>query len=163
MHFTGSPLWNLFCPEMTKLESSYNINVRKIFKLPFNSHRCFIESITGKRHVKIILIKRFISFLQQILRSRKSLPKQLLNIVMYDTRSTTGNNLRNIFLLCGKFQFNELTSYALDELKYKTIDEEETWKLSLIEEIIEFREGQLVISNFSNGECEEILREITTS
>ena len=81
---------------------------------------------------------------------------------MHDSTSTTGNNLRNIFLLCGKFRFEELTSYALDQLKYQPICEDERWKLNVIDEIIQFREDQMEIPNFSIEECEEILREITT-
>ena len=38
-HHTGSPLWDLSSPEVTRLESSYNTNVKMTFDLPFDTHR----------------------------------------------------------------------------------------------------------------------------
>ena len=50
LHFTGSPLWDLFGPEMLKLEKSWNVAVRKIFKLPYNTHKYFIEPTSKMCH-----------------------------------------------------------------------------------------------------------------
>ena len=66
LHFTGSPIWDLFCPEALQLEKTWNISIRKIFNLPLQTHKYFIEPISGKNHLKKILIKRFLSFLKQV-------------------------------------------------------------------------------------------------
>ena len=73
-----------------------------MYDLPYATHRFFVESVTGKIHLKNILMKRFLGFLIQIEKSPKKLPLKLLEVVRLDTRSTTGSNLRIIMLTLGK-------------------------------------------------------------
>ena len=42
-HFSGSPLWNLFTDEAVMLEKIWNVSIRKMFNLPREPHRFFIE------------------------------------------------------------------------------------------------------------------------
>ena len=80
-NFTGSPLWD---------------------------HCYIIEPISQTKHLKTVLLERFLSFLEQIRKSKKNIPKQLLSFIKNDTRSTTGSNLRNILLSTDKFNIDEL-------------------------------------------------------
>ena len=163
LHFTGSPLWNIFGPDIVRLENSWNVCVRKIFGLPFNSHRYFIEPLSKMKHQKNILTKRFISFLGEIQSSKKNIPKQLLNVIKNDTRSTTGNNLRNILLLCEKSQLEEIDFDSINQIRYHPIDEENEWKLNIIEELINSKYCLLTIPGFSVEECEDLIVSISTS
>ena len=65
-HFTGSPLWDLFSRECQMLENSWSVSFRCKYNLPRSTHRYFMESITEMPHLKQILIKRFLSFVEQI-------------------------------------------------------------------------------------------------
>ena len=98
-HFTGSPLWDLFSREAEMLYNSWNKSVRLMSKVPLQTHRYFLEHLSGTRHLKITLIKRFLSFITQIENSPKILPNILLQTIRRDCRSTTGSNLRNILLM----------------------------------------------------------------
>ena len=64
--FTGSPLWDLFCRESEMIESSWNISFKIMFNIPRETHTYFTEVISEEPHVRTILIKRFISFTEQI-------------------------------------------------------------------------------------------------
>ena len=163
LHFTGSPIWDLFSPETIQLEKTWNISIRKMFNLPLQTHRYLIEEISEMNHLKKILIQRFISFLRQIFKSNKNIPKQLLNCIMRDTRSISGHNLRRIFLLTGKWTISELTRQDIDNINYHKIDEKDKWRVKLIREISEYRNNQLQINGISNDECEEILHFACTS
>ena len=83
-HHTGSPLWDLSSPEVTRLESSYNTKVKMTFDLPFDAHRYLIQPISSRRHISIVLMKRFMSFISQIKMSSKQLPKQMLKLIRTD-------------------------------------------------------------------------------
>ena len=131
-HFTGSPLWNLFSDEAVQLESSYNTSVKVMFDLPYDTHRCLIEPITESRHVRIILMKRFLNFIEQIRKSSKQLPKKMLSIIRRDVRSTTGSNLRQILLQTKKAHVEHLKSSDIMEIKYHPIKEEDKWKTGVI-------------------------------
>ena len=156
-HYTGSPLWNLFSAEEIRFESSYNTSIKIIYDLPLNSHRCLIEPITEARHVRIILFRRFLSFIQQIMKSPKQLPKQMLKLIQTDTRSTTGNNLRKILLQTTKFHVSQLNLKDVDEIKYHPIKEHEKWKIGLCMEILSVRKDELIVDGFTDLELEEIL------
>ena len=92
-----------------------------MFNLPYSTHRNLIEPITGARHVRIVLIKRFLNFLSQVKDSKKQLPKQMLNLIKRETRSTTGNNLRRILLLTEKNNVELLVSSDAMNIKYHPI------------------------------------------
>ena len=80
-HFTGSPIWDLFSAEAIMLENSWNVSFRRMYDLHFQTHRNLVEPVSEPLHLKKLLIKQFHSFLQQIPKSDKVLPKQLLRLI----------------------------------------------------------------------------------
>ena len=64
-HLSGSCLWDLFSSEAGMMESTWNTSVRLMYNLPMQTHRNLIEPISGNRHVKFHLVKRFLSFIHQ--------------------------------------------------------------------------------------------------
>ena len=56
-HYTGSPLWNLFSPEVMQLEGSYNKSIKLMFDVPFDTHRNLIEPISGTTQSKLFYRK----------------------------------------------------------------------------------------------------------
>ena len=91
-----------------KIESSYNTSVKIMLGLPYDSHRCLIEPLTGSQHVKKLLILRFLGFMEGISKSRKEAVKVLMNTAKEDVRSVTGRNYREIMLLVGKTSVNDV-------------------------------------------------------
>ena len=128
-----------------------------MFDLPLDTHRNLIEPISQTPHVKIVLQKRFLSFIDQIRKSKKRLPKLLLNEIKDDIRSTTGKNLRGILLQTDKLNVNQLTVSDSLKLRYHPIEENQKWKLKVIREILSTRSEELNVDGFSSMELEEIL------
>ena len=95
----GSVLWDLFCPGAVKLESSWNRSIKIMLDLPQPTHRGLIEPISGKPHLKRVLLKRFLLMIEQIRKSKKPHLQMLLRLCEKNTNSTTGKNLRNIMLI----------------------------------------------------------------
>ena len=73
--------------------------MRKMLKLNRCTHGYFIEPLSGTQHIKWSLIKRFISFTQNISISAKTPMKILYSSIRKDCRLITGKNLRNKMLL----------------------------------------------------------------
>ena len=105
-----------------------------------------------------MLIKRFISFLKQILRSKKTIPKELLNSIQRDTRSTTGLNIRRILLLTKKESIEQITDKDVENIEYAKIPDDDMWRVNMIKEVTNVKFGQLTIEGFSTEECEEMLQ-----
>ena len=57
--------------------------------LPNATHRYLLEPLSGEKPVLIVLIQRFLSFLENIEKSNKSAIKMLKMEVCKDVRSTT--------------------------------------------------------------------------
>ena len=162
-HFTGSVLWDLFSKEAIMLENSWNTSIRIMFDLPLQTHRYFIEPISRVTHLKFVLIDRFLRFIEQIEKSRKTILKHILNYVKHDVQSTTGSNLRYILLLVGKTTIEEITTHDIKELRYHGISFEDNWKVDFIHEIIEIKNNQLEVNEFSKEELNDILEYLCTS
>ena len=97
-HFYGSVLWPLRGKDVTTLEKSWNVAIRRNFNLPRETRSYLIEPISGEIHVRTLLARRFVSFVQSIRVSRKRSLRELLNVLEYDTMSVTGRNLRQILI-----------------------------------------------------------------
>ena len=130
--FTGSPLWGLFSKQADMFEKSWNVSVRNMFGLPLSTHRYFIEPISESLHLKAILIQRFLSFIGKIKKGKKNKLKHILKIVQKDTRSTTGNNLRQILLLTEHCYIEDLSPSDAQSITYKSIDDEDQWNNSFM-------------------------------
>ena len=140
------------------IENTWNTSFRRMYDLPYQTHRYLVEPVSGQLHIKKLLIKRFLSFLKQIRKSKKILPNQILNSIQFDTRSVTGNNITKILLLTKKANVDEITDEDIEAIEYAPITEENTWRINLIREITDNKFNQLEIDGFSKEECEEILQ-----
>ena len=157
LSFTGSPLWDLFSDSAISLEKTYNISVRNMYNLPRETHRYIIEPVTGKMHLKLILIKRFLQFREQVAKCPKSLVKDLYNIFQYDASSLTGSNLRKIMLMCDKSSIKDVKVIDIDQLSYFKCPDNEVWRLSLINELVHIRSNPSELPGFTYNEVEDML------
>ena len=162
-HYTSSPLWNLFGDGAKKIESSYNRSVKIMLDLPYATHRCLIEPLSGEKHVKKVLISRYLGFMEKISTSNKKAIQMLVETSKNDVRSVTGRNFRNIMLLVGKTSVDEVTRDDADKIEYFPIDDTEKWKITAIKEIIEVKNKAVAIENMKLEEIEEILTYLCTS
>ena len=159
-HFTGSPIWDLFCKEAVMLENSWNTAVRLMYNLPLQTHRYFIEPMSEMNHLKFVLIERFLGFIDQILKSGKTIPRHVLKYVKHDVRSVTGSNFRNILLLTEKDTIEEIDKHDIKKLKYHEVTLDNAWKIGVVKEISEIRNNQLSLTDFSMEELSDILEHL---
>ena len=157
-HFSGSSLWNLFGKDVKMMENSWNLSFRIMYDLPLATHRYFVEPITGKNHAKTLMIKNFLKFCELIVSSKKEALKNVFLQIRRNVLTFTGSNLRKISSLMNKSDITELKSSLVKQnLVYEPIPEGEKWKILIVEEIIDFREGKLEIQGFEREELDEIL------
>ena len=127
-----------------------------MYELPVNTHRYFVESVSEVTHARTLMYGRFIGFKNQIEESNKSLPKQLLETIKYDTRSTTGKNLRRLMILAGKEDIKQLSKNDEKYGTYCKVLDHDRWKVNLVREITDVTFGCLEVENFSVYEMVEI-------
>ena len=119
-----------------------------MFYLPIQTRRCLIEPVSQSKHLKCILLERFLSFLNQIENSKKLVPKYLLLFIKHDVHSTTGSNLRNLLLPSKKNLIDELCKDDIRNLKYNQIEKKDAWKVDFIHEITDLKLNKLEVEGF---------------
>ena len=161
-HFYGSVLWNLGSKEVNRLEKSWNVAIRRVFNLPRESHCYLIEGVSDDPHVRTVLTRRFLSFIQSIRSSKKTALREVLRVVEYDTRSVTGRNLRNILLKTNQDDVRNLKPSDY-RAKYRDIPVNEDYRVGLIKEIVEIKNQQLEVDGFNDDELDYILHHVCVS
>ena len=161
-HYSGCVLWNLFSPGALKMESTYNRSVKVMLDLPFATHRYLVEPLTETKHIKLVLIKRFLGFMDKIEKSGKTAIKILKQEAMSDVRSVTGSNYRNIMLLLGKTNVFDVKMEDSERLSYIMIEEMDRWKVPYIKEIIDIKAGLMEVPGFDTEELDTILCHLCT-
>ena len=159
----GSCLWQLASDEHLKLNRSWNTALKIIWDLPHPTHTRFLESLSTVPHLEAVLIGRYIGFIENLAKSKKSLLKLIFNSCSSDHSSLTGQNLAHLLLKYGKSSVKELT---MDKQSIKTarvypLQNDEVWKTNLIEEITLMKIGLLDI-DFDLDNMTEILENICT-
>ena len=128
-----------------------------MFNLPRKCHKFLIEPLSQSEHIKKTFIKRFLSFVDKIKSSKKIALKNVFHTVKNDCQSVTGSNLRNIMLLVGKTSIVDLCAEDSCRIEYHEIQEEEVWRVSLANEMIDALWGENVVEGFSRDELGYIL------
>ena len=127
------------------------------------THIYVIESISGTRHIKLAMQKRFINFLKRITESEKVAMKVLYDTVKLDCQSTLGRNLRRIMLDYGLTSINDITTETIKTKQYAEIPENESWRVPLVKEIVSIKNGPYEVPNLTANEISEILDFAATS
>ena len=157
----GSNLWDLFGDSCRKLLTSWNVNLREIWKLPYQTHRYFYEHLTKCRHLKVLLSKRFLTFVTSIVCGSKQSCKLLLRMSARNCDSTTGKNIRNIELESKISVTLESTkgiiSKICENLHFEKVPKKCDWKISLVKELSLLKSGHLVIKNFEEDDLVDMI------
>ena len=160
--FYGSQLWDLFSKEAERVEKTWNISQRIFLKIPRNSHRYFLEPLTKTQHIKFSLMKRFVGFVDKVINSSKPIMRNLMCALKEDCTSTTGKNLRRIMLMVNKDRTIDVTPEDLVNQVYVPAEEDNQWRIKIAEEIIEVKNRQLHVNNFTLAEFDDILDSVMT-
>ena len=132
-----------------------------MFNLPWATHRNLIEPLTGAAHIRRTLAWRYLSFIRKIQKSEKRPLRNLLNLVKSDARTTTGSNLRRIMLLSGKNNIEEVLDSTVD-FEYHKLEEDQNWKVNMLEEIIDALHGEKIIEELETDDLNDILEYLCT-
>ena len=85
------------------------------------------------------------------------MPKELLKVIQYDTKSVTGNNIRNILRLTGKIEIEDVKKQDIFNIEYFVVPEGEKWRIDLIKEIIKIQNSVYEVHDFSTDQMNDML------
>ena len=161
MSYYGSVLWDLYSPEVTRIYSSWNVTIRKVFKVPYTTHRYLIEPLSCTRHPKTLLTSRMIKFMESLRNCSNGGVRYLASMVYDDRRTLVGRSVSKIARECNVSR-GSLTSKNVKNLKYFEIAAENEWTVPILAELLKARDGQLVIPEIDLEEINVMIEDICT-
>ena len=164
--FYASGLWNLLSKECEKLYTSWNVTIRQIFNISRRSRRYLIEPVSLCQHLKTSLAARFVTFVDSLINSNKFSVRFLARLCQADKRTVVGKTMGMLLDTCGldESMANDLTASHIKRcLKYSNISIGEEWRVCLVRELIDVRDGQFDVQGFSKGEIETLLETVCES
>ena len=112
-------------------------------------------------HAIIMIIRRYIKFIQSIQKSPKLPAQLLLQQIIRNVNTVTGKNVRFILDLTNKEDIFAIKPYEIkSKVKFCEIPEEEKWRTQLIKEIVNINQNTLSLDQHENALSSEDLQEI---
>ena len=157
--FYGSCLWDLYSPEVTRIYSSWNVTIRNICNLPWTSHRYLIEHVSSTRHPKTMLCSRLVKFWESLRQCKKDSVRFLFSLVFDDKRTLTGRTVSKIAAEC-EVERSKLDLGHARNLRYFPPPPGEMWRLPLLDELLEVRNGRIEVPGVGQEEIKDMIEDI---
>ena len=127
--FYGSNTWKFCSEEVRKFGKTWNINLRIMFNLPWNTHCWIVEELSDGRHFHQMLFSRFLKFVRSVAMNKRVEVRALYAICKDDIRSTTGSNIRTILQQTGADP-RQLNVHLLRD--WRVYEPADTWTVPLL-------------------------------
>ena len=148
--------------------NTWSVSVRYMWKLPYQTHRYFIEPLGGT-HLKNMLFSRFTKFLQSIEKTNKNAAVYLLNRTIYNQRTITG---KNVNLILKEISEDDIMEVEINQMKknmeFLKLPLNHEWKVNLVKELTNMKMNILSVdfddtSSLSIEEIDDVMIFVTTS
>jgi hypothetical protein len=139
-HFYGSMLWDLFGNMAGQAYRCWNTCVKLAWRIPRSSHNYFVEHLASDfPSVRKKLLCQYVSFFQNLSRSKSREVRILSHIVSHDIQSTSGRNLANIKVLFNLDpKRDHPAQFKSKDIGYQT-PEADKWRLPLLRKLLDQR------------------------
>lgn len=123
----------------------------------------FVEALTECPHLQSVFHSRYAGFVHSLSNSHKMHVKVLFDLCKNDVRTLTGSNIQVLQETYSLINISEVFNKK-DEISkniVKKVKDEDTWKVELLKELIDIREG-LESSEMSRQEISDWINYIAT-
>ena len=134
--FYGSNCWDFSSDQVEKFARTWNVNLRIMFDLPFDTHCWIVEELSGGKHFLQMIYSRFVKYLKVLRCNKRLFIRNLFTIVSGDVRSPTGSNVKQILRNTGLDPRYEAQHKFSNWRVYPPADE---WTIPLLSSLLELR------------------------
>lgn len=128
-----------------------------------STHEYVVEELTDGPPLQAMLHSRYVGFIRSLDFSHKHEVKLLYNICRYNLLTVTGSNIKCIMKTykCQSIQEMMERKIEISTKVLNQIKDEDEWKPSMLEELVDMRDGRSS-SNLSDDEIEYMIELIST-
>ena len=130
-------------------------NTLQIFNLDRCTHRYLIEPVSQCLHPKVMLASRYATFMKSLVNSNKFNVRFLARLFQADHMTVMGRTMGSLLDQCSLnvSRIDELSATAVKKnCCYFRMPATEQWRGPLLKELINIRDGQLLLGEFETEE-----------
>ena len=170
-HFTGSSLWDFGSDWFSKLAKSYNVNLRIIYDLPWDTHCWVVEELSGGKHLKQMVYSRYVTLVENLAFNKRPMIRSLFDKVSHSNDSVTWSNLRTILLDTDvRIEPGVTNDFALANYRvYGGPPEGMEWLIPMLVNLMEVRDGRRQVSfdseigDLHKSEIDSIMKDLCSN
>ena len=148
--FPGSVLWDLTSPNVQQLINSWSVATRYMWDLPLDTHRYYIEELGGI-HAQTMIFSRYVTFVQSLAKSDKLVIQFIFQKCKENVETVTGRNIRHVLNETNSENILKIKKSELKtKFKFYRIDDDNLWKVKLVKELTDLKQGSVYIENHEN-------------
>ena len=153
--FYGSQCWDLRSGALNNLYTGWNKGVRRLLRLPYNSHRFLLPSLLNVQSLEVQFIKRFCKMFRTMYRSSN---ERVQFLARYSMNNGCSLISRNIFFITDKYNVsrNDILHGKLNAISDQCSEYQER-VIAQVRELLKIRDGQTMLNGFSNNEVQDII------
>jgi hypothetical protein len=169
--FYGSVLWDLQRTEIHRICSAWRIALRRIWRVPRNTHCNIVAALSDRLPLFDELCSRTINFHYSCLKSKNTLISNLVRHAVSDDGAQSPHG-RNIRYLCSEFNlkyssFNNIACHKdivslFRNNQYDRCHDFDKNRFNVLLEMIMARDGVISLQAFCNDEIDAIINDICT-
>ena len=160
--YYGSQCWSIRNTELTKLYGAYNNSVRRIWNLPFNSHKYIIHHLQGKGDFRRQLSVRFLKMLDTMNNSSNYILYFLCQRAKHDVMSCIFGNYA---YLCQEYSINHKLNNASIPQAIETMRNKKDYgdiQFCNVKELRNFTCGNYSLEGLNIDEIELTIKDLST-
>ena len=152
-HLYGIETWNMADNDVEKFRKTWNLGVRKVFELPYQTHTRFLSLFLDRPYVTDQMNTRFYKLLMNMTNSDNKRISFLGKYMLADVSSIICQNMDKI---CQRYDFNfyaRINGFNLQHFKCDIPDGD----MQIVAQVMELRDtlkGKFNIESFSNEEIQ---------
>jgi len=160
-HLYGTNIWNFSDKSVVEYVTAWNRSVRRIFQLPYQTHRRFLPLVLGSPGVLDQMYRRFVKICQTMSSSQNVRVKYLYDVCSLNARSIIRKNLH---VIEKRLEVNHVRvlSEGYTLLKRVYLDEISEADMVHLGMLCELRSGSYFITGFTNEEVQILVDFICT-
>ena len=168
--FYGVALCNLYASEVHSLHVAWRKCVRKVLRVHPRTHNVMLPLMLHKMPIECSLLLRVVKFYCTMLHGNNEVTKCIARRCLFQARSNMGQNISHVmqkhkinFYVGTKSNCKVLMEGLLKSLS-KDTDVNDSIKgiVDACIELIDVRDGMLIMDTFSTGDCKELLDYLCT-
>jgi hypothetical protein len=159
----GSVLWDLDCRSLDAYAAAWRTGLRRIWRLPFNSHCAIVSLVSMTVPLIDVICQRFINHMVQCLNGPNDVASFVVRQALSDIQMASSIT-RNLFLCSKRFNCDSgfllsqrFTSSALRLSVDRRVSAEDASAAYAVLELLFVREGQFSLDGFHRYDVEQFI------